>query len=96
MGEKRRLLAALDAYKGKDVKAERQKKLRKQAAKKKKTKREDDIPGEEGRSDRAHEYVETNAVGEDGLVEGDGWETEESERAPAAVSVDCSIHEGLC
>lgn len=95
MGEKRRLRAALDAYKGKDVKAERQKKLRKQAEKKKRTKREDDIPGEEGRSDRAHEHVETNAVRKDDPVDGDGWETEESERAPATVSVNCSTHEGL-
>lgn len=96
MGAKRGLLAALDTYKGRDVKEERQKKLRKQAEKKKKTKktkREEDIPGEDGRSDRPHEHVETNLVGEDDLVDGDGWETEENERTPAAVCVNHSIHE---
>lgn len=85
MGEKRKLFAALDAYKGKDVKAERQKKLRKQAEKKKKAKREDKVPAEESGSDTGDGNLEINAAGNGDAVDGDGWETEESERRPAAV-----------
>ena len=88
MGEKRKLLAALDAYKGKDAKAERQKKLRKQAERKKKAKQEDEIATEISTNGKGDGNVEFNAVEDNDAVDGEGWETEESERAPAAVCVD--------
>lgn len=88
--------AALDTYKGRDVKAERQKKLRKQAEKKKKTKREDDTPIEDIIDHMPHEHVEINLSEEDNPVDGDGWETEENESAPAAVCVNHSIYERSC
>ena len=93
MGEKRKLLAALDAYKGRDVKAERQKKLRKQAEKKKKAKSEGEIAAKESRSDGGDEKKEINVAGDDGVVDGDEWETDESGRGPAAVRVDRAMHE---
>lgn len=96
MGEKRKLLAALDAYKGRDVKAERQKKLRKQAEKRKKAKQGDDISGEESGNDSSNDRVDTNALEEGVSMDGDGWETEESERAPTAVCVNWSVHERSC
>ncbi len=85
--------AALDTYKGRDVKVERQKRLRKQAEKKKKTKREDDIPVKDVENDMPHEHVGINLSEENNTVDGDGWETEEKESAPAAVCVNHSIYE---
>ena len=78
MAKKGRLLAALDAHKGRDYILEKQKKQQKQAAKKKRTK----VPRSklEGK-----ESVEAQANGKVSMpeAESDGWESDESEAAEA-------------
>lgn len=83
MVKKSKLLAALDAHKGKDYKLEKQKILQKKAEKRKKTKqREQSEDTEEG---------EEKPEAKKSIVEPDGsegWESDESENAaPAAVCV---------
>ncbi len=85
MGEKRKLVAALDAYRGRNNEAERQKKLRKQAEKRKRTKQQDPRPDDKDQSDGDDGTVRLNGIVERSDVNGDGWETEESEDAMAAV-----------
>lgn len=96
MGEKRKLLAALDAHKGRNLKLERQKKLQKQAEKRKRSRQRQEVLDEENVSDGDDGEAEINEVGEEERVNGDGWETEESENVPAAVCVDCPIQDRSC
>lgn len=84
MGEKRKLLAALDAHRGRNVKLERQKKLQKQAEKKKKLKHQQRITNDVDASGAEDGGVEIAGVEEEVAVNNDGWETEESEKAPPA------------
>lgn len=90
MAPKSKLLAALDAHRGRDIQAERQKKLRKQAEKKRKGKQQhlqEEEQGIEKTGDgENHKEPGGSKIGEesaDGLpeqeVNGDQWETEESE-----------------
>lgn len=78
MAKKGKLLAALDAHKGRDYKLEKQKKQQKQAAKKKRTKAPKSIVEEK-------EFVEAQANGTVSMreAEGDSWESDESETAEA-------------
>lgn len=83
MVKKSKLLAALDAHKGKDYKLEKQKILQKKAEKRKKTKqREQSEDTEEG---------ERKTEAKKSIVEPDGsedWESDEGENAaPTAVRV---------
>ena len=84
MAKKSKLLAALDAHKGRDYKLEKQKKLQKQAERRKKTKTVEQVSG----SDNADENV-AKVIGNGPRLkeESDGWESDESEAvAPMAVS----------
>lgn len=78
MAKKSKLLAALDAHKGRDYKLEKQKKQQKQAAKKKRTKAARSISEEK-------ENFEAQANGTASMpeAESDGWESDESEAADA-------------
>lgn len=78
MAKKSKLLAALDAHKGRDYKLEKQKKQQKQAAKKNRTK----VPG---LNLEEKENVEAHANGTTSMpeAESDGWESDESEAAEA-------------
>ncbi|KAL9062838.1 MAG: hypothetical protein Q9161_009729 [Pseudevernia consocians] len=80
MAKKGKLLAALDAHKGRDYRLEKQKKQQKQAAKKKRTK----APGSKFEE---RENVESLANGTVSMpeAESDGWESDESEAAEATV-----------
>lgn len=92
MAKKSKLLAALDAHKGRDYKLEKQKKLQKQAEKGKMSKVSKDT------SDSEH-------TGEDGArlngkeprlaeEESEGWESDESEQAaPIEVCHTNSCHQ---
>ena len=76
MAKKSKLFAALDAHKGRDYQAEKQKKQHKQAEKRKRMKKV-----------KAHEEEKENLTGSvNGAVpelqtESDGWESDESEAA---------------
>lgn len=82
MVKKSKLLAALDAHKGKDYKLEKQKILQKKAEKRKKTKQgkqSEDIEEGENETEAKESVVQPDAGSE-------GWESDESENAaPAAV-----------
>ena len=84
MAKKSKLLAALDAHKGKDYKLQKQKKLRKQADRRKRSRPQPEssyVDDEEGGA------LNNGAIKELG-VESDGWESEESEEAaPTAVGL---------
>ena len=90
MAKKSKLLAALDAHKGRDFKKERQKKLQKQAERRKKTKSvekgSDDESGSGGESESGQaggaQVGDTPAQLD---TESEGWETDESEAALTAV-----------
>lgn len=75
MSRKSKLLAALDAHKGRDYQAEKQKKLQKQAAKRKAEKAEV--------QQDALERPEIHMNGANGIPElseeSEGWESDESE-----------------
>lgn len=77
MAKKSKLLAALDAHKGKDYKLEKQKILQKKAEKRKKTKQpeqsEDKQEGEE-KTEAKESIVQPDAGSE-------GWESNQSENA---------------
>ncbi len=80
MAKKGKLLAALDAHKGRDYRLEKQKKQQKQAVKKKRTK----APRsqfEEKENIEAH----VNGTASMPEAESDGWESDESEAAEATV-----------
>lgn len=95
MAKKSKLLAALDAHKGRDYKLEKQKKLQKQAAKKKRS-----HPTQEEKT--AIEEKENLPNPPSGItavpgIESDGWESDEEDAArPAPVRSHCkpisSIH----
>ena len=78
MARKGKLLAALDAHKGRDYRLEKQKKQQKQAAKKKRTKASESSLEE-------NKNVEAQAIGILSVheAESDGWESDESEAAEA-------------
>ena len=83
MPKKSKLLAALDAHKGKDYKLEKQKKLQKQAGKRKKLKHISEEPPI-GDTDTT---IDVNGIIPQ-LDEGsEGYETDESGDAPVAVSL---------
>lgn len=82
MVKKSKLLAALDAHKGKDYKLEQQKILQKKAEKRKKTKQREQSEDTKERESKteAKESIVQPAAGSE------GWESDESEKAaPAAV-----------
>jgi rRNA-processing protein EBP2 len=76
---KSKLLAAFDAHRGRDYKLEKQKKLQKQAAKRKKSK----VPDTDS---HGKEKVEKNTNGSLAMAEAesDGWHSNESEYAEPA------------
>ena len=83
--KKSKLLAALDAHKGRDYEAERQKKLQKLAEKRKRLKATKETSEEE--YDEKNENTASSAV--NGLnsevrTESEGWESDESEAAEGA------------
>ena len=89
MAKKSKLLAALDAHKGRDYQAEKQKKQQKQAKKKKHLKKTK-APEEE----KENLELVTNGAAPVLQSESDGWESDESEAAgpttvlfPGAVSL---------
>ena len=78
---KSKLIAALDAHRGRDYKLEKQKKLQKQAAKRKKPKAPES-------SSEEKENVKADTSGSLAMpeAESDGWESDESKVAePTAV-----------
>lgn len=79
MAKKGRLLAALDAHKGRDYKLEKQKNQQKQAAKKNRSRASGSIIQEK-------ETVEAHVNGTASMPEdeSDGWESDESEAAEAS------------
>lgn len=76
---KSKLLAALDAYRGRDYKLENQKRLQKQAVKRKKSK----VPDTDS---HGNERVEKDTNGSLAMAEAesDGWQSDESEHAESA------------
>ena len=90
MAKKSKLLAALDAHKGRDFKKEHQKKLQKQAERRKKTKSvekgSDDESGSGGESESEQASgAQVDATPAQLDTESEGWETDESEAALTAV-----------
>lgn len=82
MAKKSKLLAALDAHKGRDYRLEKQKKLQKQAAKRKKAR----LQTQSTEAEIEHEEettadVPVNGTGHDLEDESEGWESDESEDA---------------
>lgn len=83
MAKKSKLLAALDAHKGRDHKLEKHKKLRKQADKRKKSRPQPQQSEAENKMDGGARI--NNGIKGSG-TESDGWESEEGEEAePIAV-----------
>ena len=83
MAKKRKLLAALDAHKGRDYKLEKQKKLHKQAERRKKSKNVEQVSGLDNGEENGAKGIGEGSRLED---ESDGWESDESEAAaPTAV-----------
>lgn len=87
MAKKSKLLAALDAHKGRDFKLEKQKKQQKSAEKKKKSKSQ---PQPQPQPESSDEEEETDGVAINGksngpVAESDGWESDESEDATQMV-----------
>lgn len=82
MAKKSKLLAALDAHKGTDFKKEHQKKLQKQAERRKKTNPVDDASEGEIEAADGAQVHNTSAQLD---AESEGWETDESEAALTAV-----------
>ena len=76
MAKKSKLLAALDAHKGRDYKVEKQKKQQKQAEKKKRLKETQALEEE-----KENNVVSTSDAGSAVQVESDRWESDESEAA---------------
>ena len=75
MPKKSKLLAALDAHKGRDFGAEKDKKQRKEAGKKKRLK------NEKADEEKENNAVITESVAPELDVESEGWESDESEAA---------------
>ena len=78
---KSKLIAALDTHRGRDYKLENQKKLQKQAAKRKKSKAR-----ESNSEEKENVKADTNGLLAMPEAESDGWESDESKAAePTAV-----------
>ena len=78
---KSKLIAALDAHRGRDYKLEKQKKLQKQAAKRKKSK-----APQSNSEEKENVKADTNGSLAMSEAESDGWESDESSTAePTAV-----------
>ena len=81
MARKGKLLAALDIHKGRDFKLERQKRLQKQAEKKRKSK----VIAKEGQPTATDEEEDAGAVAQSNRTHVDGesdeWASDESEAA---------------
>lgn len=73
MAKKSKLLTALDAHKGRNIRLEKQRKQEKQAAKKKQARAQDE--GDE----KGNLGLEANGTANESGDEFDGWETEQSE-----------------
>lgn len=86
MAKKGKLLAALDAHKSRDYKLEKQKKLQKQAAKKKRTKAPGSNLEEKGSVD-----TQANGIPSMPEAESDGWESDKSEAAGATAVCRTSV-----
>ncbi len=87
MAKKSKLLAALDAHKGRDYKLEKQKKFQKQADKRKKSRPPpQQLEAENEREDGAR----INHVLKGSGSESDGWESEESKEAGPIAVGSCS------
>ena len=85
---KSKLLTALDAHRGRNYKVEKQKKLQKQAAKKKKSK----APVTKN-LDREDGETEVNGTVPMPEAESEGWESDESEAAePGPVRGNNQLH----
>lgn len=82
MAKKSKLLAALDAHQGRDFKQEHQKKMQKQAERRKKSKPEDDLSESES---EAAVGTKVHNISAQTDAESEGWETDESEAALTAV-----------
>lgn len=78
MAKKGKLLAALDAHKGRDYKLEKQKKQQKQAARKNRPK----TPGL-NLEEKENVNAQTNGTASVPEAESDDWESDESEAAEA-------------
>lgn len=83
MAKKSKLLAALDAQKGRDFKKEHHKKMQKQAERRKKTKPVLDGASEDESEAASGAQVDGTSAQLD--AESEGWETDESEAALTAV-----------
>ena len=79
MAKKSKLLAALDAHKGRDYELKKQKKLQKQAAKKKSSPQLQSSDVDGGPPGAAL----VNGTGSEPEVESEGWESKEDENAVA-------------
>jgi len=87
MAKKSKLVAALDAHKGRDYNLEKQKKLQKQADKRKKSRPQpQQLEAENEREDGAR----INGVLKGSGSESEGWESEESEKAGPIAVRSCS------
>ena len=74
---KSKLLTALDSHRGRNYKVEKQKKLQKQAAKKKRSK----VPVSNNAEQKENAETEVNGTVPMPEVESEGWESDESEAA---------------
>lgn len=89
MAKKSKLLAALDAHKGRDYKLEKQKKLQKQAERRKKAKTAEQVSSSDNAEENGAEVIGEGPRLED---ESDGWESDESEAAASmAVGYEFAI-----
>ena len=91
MAKKGKLLAALDAHKGRDYKLEKQKKQQKQAAKQKRTK----TPGS-NLDEKKNVEAQANGTASMPDVESDGWESDESEAAEDTAVCRASTTPSIC
>ena len=82
MAKKSKLLAALDAHKGRDFKKEHQKKMQKQAERRKKTKPVEEVSEKESVVAGGAKVNDIPALLD---AESEGWETDGSEAALTAV-----------
>lgn len=82
MARKSKLLAALDAHKGRDYKLEKQKKLQKQAVKRKKARLQNQSTQAEIESEEETKaHIPVNGVDDELEDDSEGWESDGSEDA---------------
>lgn len=79
MAKKSKLLAALDAHKGRDFKLEKQKKLQKQADKRKKSKSQPQQLDTGAEQDDTVVKSTLNGISQASEIDSEGWESEEDE-----------------